>query len=195
MALSFKVAHLVPIQFDQHLPRFVSNIAITSRNLNYNISANSTASSLAPRHGRESLCEHCRFDFFVLEDDQVSIQKSDECTRRQLELDIKLDKLDEAMEHVIAKRAAPTRITIPVGQKTRVDDFPEVGNILLVVEGTQDPVKLDVSTSSRPNRLFASYPGANSIFTGDKLLTTPNNKYNADQQMFEALGNVFESAV
>ncbi|CAN0923110.1 Biotin synthase, mitochondrial [Linum grandiflorum] len=30
--------------------------------------------------------------------------------------------------------------------------------------------------------------GANSIFTGEKLLTTPNNDYDADQQMFKLLG-------
>ncbi|KAI9302780.1 biotin synthase [Cunninghamella echinulata] len=30
--------------------------------------------------------------------------------------------------------------------------------------------------------------GANSIFTGDKLLTTPNNEYNDDKKMFEVLG-------
>lgn len=30
--------------------------------------------------------------------------------------------------------------------------------------------------------------GANSIFTGEKLLTTPNNDKDADHQMFETLG-------
>lgn len=30
--------------------------------------------------------------------------------------------------------------------------------------------------------------GANSIFTGEKLLTTPNNDKDADQQMFTTLG-------
>ena len=30
--------------------------------------------------------------------------------------------------------------------------------------------------------------GANSIFTGEKLLTTPNNDYDADQLMFKVLG-------
>ncbi|KAI9314456.1 biotin synthase [Dichotomocladium elegans] len=32
--------------------------------------------------------------------------------------------------------------------------------------------------------------GANSIFTGDKLLTTPNNEFTDDQKMFEILGLV-----
>lgn len=30
--------------------------------------------------------------------------------------------------------------------------------------------------------------GANSIFTGEKLLTTPNNDKDEDQQMFQTLG-------
>lgn len=30
--------------------------------------------------------------------------------------------------------------------------------------------------------------GANSIFTGEKLLTTPNNDFDADQMMFKVLG-------
>ena len=30
--------------------------------------------------------------------------------------------------------------------------------------------------------------GANSIFDGDKLLTTPNNERNEDLEMFETLG-------
>lgn len=35
--------------------------------------------------------------------------------------------------------------------------------------------------------------GANSIFTGEKLLTTPNNDYDQDQQMFKTLGKSRES--
>ena len=30
--------------------------------------------------------------------------------------------------------------------------------------------------------------GANSIFTGEKLLTTPNPDFSADKEMFEVLG-------
>jgi len=35
--------------------------------------------------------------------------------------------------------------------------------------------------------------GANSIFTGEKLLTTPNNDKDADQEMFKILGLVPKS--
>jgi biotin synthase len=35
---------------------------------------------------------------------------------------------------------------------------------------------------------FCFMAGANSIFAGDKLLTTPNPEFNEDKQMFELLG-------
>ncbi|CAG8539276.1 859_t:CDS:2, partial [Scutellospora calospora] len=41
---------------------------------------------------------------------------------------------------------------------------------------------------SQPDQALCFLAGANSIFTGDKLLTTDNNDYNSDQEMFEILG-------
>ncbi|KAG6556108.1 hypothetical protein Mapa_002049 [Marchantia paleacea] len=41
---------------------------------------------------------------------------------------------------------------------------------------------------SQPEQALCFLAGANSIFTGEKLLTTPNNDYDADQQMFKILG-------
>ena len=41
---------------------------------------------------------------------------------------------------------------------------------------------------SVPEQAMCFLAGANSIFTGDKLLTTPNNDFDADQQMFKLLG-------
>ncbi|RKO85554.1 hypothetical protein BDK51DRAFT_23585 [Blyttiomyces helicus] len=41
---------------------------------------------------------------------------------------------------------------------------------------------------SQPEQALCFMAGANSIFTGDKLLTTPNNAYNDDQAMFNILG-------
>ncbi|KAJ3037127.1 biotin synthase [Rhizophlyctis rosea] len=41
---------------------------------------------------------------------------------------------------------------------------------------------------SQPEQSLCFMAGANSIFTGDKLLTTPNNAYNDDQAMFDTLG-------
>ncbi|MBC7914501.1 MAG: biotin synthase, partial [Pyrinomonadaceae bacterium] len=41
---------------------------------------------------------------------------------------------------------------------------------------------------SLTDQAFCFMAGANSIFAGDKLLTTPNPGFNADMQMFELLG-------
>lgn len=41
-----------------------------------------------------------------------------------------------------------------------------------------------------PEQAMCFMAGANSIFTGDKLLTTPNNEFSDDKQMFELLGLV-----
>eukprot|EP00252_Welwitschia_mirabilis_P020576 TRINITY_DN5071_c0_g3_i1.p1 TRINITY_DN5071_c0_g3~~TRINITY_DN5071_c0_g3_i1.p1 ORF type:complete len:224 (-),score=37.12 TRINITY_DN5071_c0_g3_i1:284-955(-) len=43
---------------------------------------------------------------------------------------------------------------------------------------------------SMPEQALCFLAGANSIFTGDKLLTTPNNDFDADQEMFKVLGLV-----
>ncbi|CAK9166835.1 unnamed protein product [Ilex paraguariensis] len=41
---------------------------------------------------------------------------------------------------------------------------------------------------SIPEQTLCFLAGANSIFTGEKLLTTPNNDFDADQLMFKLLG-------
>jgi biotin synthase len=41
---------------------------------------------------------------------------------------------------------------------------------------------------SLPEQALCFMAGANSIFAGDKLLTTPNPSFNDDMQMFEILG-------
>ena len=43
---------------------------------------------------------------------------------------------------------------------------------------------------SMPEQALCFLAGANSIFTGEKLLTTPNNDFDADQLMFKLLGLV-----
>ena len=45
--------------------------------------------------------------------------------------------------------------------------------------------RMELSMSSQAMCFMA---GANSIFAGDKLLTTPNPDYQNDQEMFEVLG-------
>jgi biotin synthase len=41
---------------------------------------------------------------------------------------------------------------------------------------------------SMPEQALCFLAGANSIFTGEKLLTTQNNDFDADQEMFKILG-------
>lgn len=41
---------------------------------------------------------------------------------------------------------------------------------------------------SMPEQSLCFLAGANSIFTGEKLLTTPNNDFDSDQLMFKLLG-------
>lgn len=41
---------------------------------------------------------------------------------------------------------------------------------------------------SIPEQAMCFLAGANSIFAGEKLLTTPNNDFDADQLMFKLLG-------
>lgn len=45
--------------------------------------------------------------------------------------------------------------------------------------------RLELSLSEQGMCFLA---GANSIFAGDKLLTTPNPEYNSDLEMFQILG-------
>ncbi|KAM7489961.1 hypothetical protein LguiB_027445 [Lonicera macranthoides] len=47
---------------------------------------------------------------------------------------------------------------------------------------------------SIPEQTLCFLAGANSIFTGEKLLTTPNNDFDADQLMFKLLGLVPKGA-
>ncbi|KAJ1330160.1 biotin synthase [Batrachochytrium salamandrivorans] len=55
-------------------------------------------------------------------------------------------------------------------------------NALLAVPGTP------LENQSAAEQTLCFVAGANSIFTGDKLLTTPNNEKSEDKAMFEALG-------
>ncbi|KAH9303109.1 hypothetical protein KI387_014692 [Taxus chinensis] len=47
---------------------------------------------------------------------------------------------------------------------------------------------------SMPEQALCFLAGANSIFTGEKLLTTPNNDFDADQLMFKLLGLIPKAA-
>ncbi|KAL6342517.1 hypothetical protein AAG906_012117 [Vitis piasezkii] len=92
-------------------------------------------------------------------------------------------------------------------EEDRVGLFVPI-NALLAVKGTpledQKPVEIwemvrMIATAGfsvlSPEQALCFLAGANSIFTGDKLLTTPNNDFDADQQMFKLLGLIPKAPV
>ena len=50
----------------------------------------------------------------------------------------------------------------------------------------RSPLSINLWTS-RPTKFYSATP-SNSIFNGDKLLTTPNPEFNEDQALFQTLG-------
>jgi biotin synthase len=55
---------------------------------------------------------------------------------------------------------------------------------------TQVRLSAGRTNMSREGQALCFFAGANSIFAGDKLLTTPNPDVNVDMKMFELLGLV-----
>ncbi len=58
----------------------------------------------------------------------------------------------------------------------------------IVMPATQVRLSAGRINWSREGQALCFFAGANSIFSGDKLLTTPNNDLNEDMKMFELLG-------
>ncbi len=58
----------------------------------------------------------------------------------------------------------------------------------IVMPETQVRLSAGRTQMSREGQAMCFFAGANSIFAGDKLLTTPNPDVNEDMQMFKALG-------
>jgi len=57
-----------------------------------------------------------------------------------------------------------------------------------VMPETQVRLSAGRTEMSREGQAMCFFAGANSIFAGDKLLTTPNPDVNEDMKMFETLG-------
>ena len=55
---------------------------------------------------------------------------------------------------------------------------------------TQVRLSAGRTNMSREGQAMCFFAGANSIFAGDKLLTTPNPDVNEDMKMFETLGMI-----
>lgn len=63
-----------------------------------------------------------------------------------------------------------------------------VATTRIVMPETQVRLSAGRINWSREGQAMCFFAGANSIFSGDKLLTTPNNDLNEDMKMFELLG-------
>ena len=63
-----------------------------------------------------------------------------------------------------------------------------VATTRIVLPNTQVRLSAGRTQMSREGQAMCFFAGANSIFAGDKLLTTPNPDVNEDMKMFEMLG-------
>ena len=63
-----------------------------------------------------------------------------------------------------------------------------VATTRIVMPQTQVRLSAGRTDMSREGQAMCFFAGANSIFAGDKLLTTPNPDVNEDMKMFELLG-------
>jgi biotin synthase len=63
-----------------------------------------------------------------------------------------------------------------------------VATTRIVMPNTQVRLSAGRTNMSREGQALCFFAGANSIFAGDKLLTTPNPDVNEDMKMFEMLG-------
>jgi biotin synthase len=63
-----------------------------------------------------------------------------------------------------------------------------VATTRIVMPKTQVRLSAGRTEMSREGQAMCFFAGANSIFAGDKLLTTPNPDVNKDMEMFKTLG-------
>lgn len=92
--------------------------------------------------------------------------------------------------------SVPINALVPVeGTPLEAEKSIEIWEMIRMVATTrivmpQTQVRLSAGRInwSREGQAMCFFAGANSIFSGDKLLTTPNNDLNEDMKMFEILG-------
>ena len=72
---------------------------------------------------------------------------------------------------------------VPIWEMVRM-----VATARIVMPETQVRLSAGRTQMTREGQAMCFFAGANSIFAGDKLLTTPNPDVNEDMKMFEALG-------
>ncbi len=113
-----------------------------------------------------------------------------ETIRDRAELLLELSRLDPPPESVPINELVPVPGT-PLAQAPKTDpiDFVRVIAVARILMPTAH-VRLSAGRSamSRELQALCFLAGANSIFYGEKLLTTPNNDADEDRALFEALG-------
>jgi biotin synthase len=103
---------------------------------------------------------------------------------------VALSTLDPQPESV------PINALVPVeGTPLEAEESIEIWEMIRMIATTrivmpETQVRLSAGRInwSRERQAMCFFAGANSIFSGDKLLTTPNNDLNEDMRMFEILG-------
>lgn len=92
--------------------------------------------------------------------------------------------------------SVPINALVPVaGTPLEAEQSVEIWDMIrmiattrIVMPATQVRLSAGRINWSREGQAMCFFAGANSIFSGDKLLTTPNNDLNEDMKMFELLG-------
>jgi biotin synthase len=101
-----------------------------------------------------------------------------------------LSTLPEHPESVPINALVPVQGT-PLGDQQRVDVWDMVRMIAtarIIMPAAMVRLSAGRAQMSTAEQAFCFMAGANSIFAGEKLLTTPNPSFDEDMQMFELLG-------
>ncbi len=103
---------------------------------------------------------------------------------------VALSTLDPQPESVPINALVPVEGT-PLEQEKLVEIWEMIRMVAttrIIMPKTQVRLSAGRINMSREGQAMCFLAGANSIFSGDKLLTTPNNDVNEDVKMFEILG-------
>jgi biotin synthase len=103
---------------------------------------------------------------------------------------VALSTLDPMPESVPINALVPVEGT-PLEAEKSVEIWDMIRMIAttrIVMPATQVRLSAGRINWNREGQAMCFFAGANSIFSGDKLLTTPNNDWNEDMKMFEILG-------
>jgi biotin synthase len=101
-----------------------------------------------------------------------------------------LSTMSKHPESVPVNALVPVKGT-PLADQPRVSVWEMVRMIAtarIIMPKTVVRLSAGRTEMSMTDQAFCFMAGANSIFAGDKLLTTPNPSFNEDMQMFELLG-------